>query len=194
MTAEEYHHAIRELARATTMPAAAVTRVEQELTRTSATVPVETPGRRAAWVLAAAAAIVLCAGVIAWYARRQLVTVNDVTIKAPPVAMAASDGGTGDVAPQPRKTAENRARPRVVGSRRAVIHPAGFFPVPAAAALPQFESGVIVRLTLPVAVLPSYGIDISPASSAAPVEADVLVGQDGMARAIRLVNSSRSQQ
>jgi hypothetical protein len=63
-----------------------------------------------------------------------------------------------------------------------------------AAGLPQFESGVIVRVALPAAALPSYGIDISPASSDRPVEADVLVGQDGVARAIRLVNTSRSQQ
>jgi hypothetical protein len=67
-------------------------------------------------------------------------------------------------------------------------------PVPSAARLPQFESGVIVRLSLPVAALPSYGVDISPASSGDAVEADVLVAQDGVARAIRLVNPTRSQQ
>ncbi len=75
-----------------------------------------------------------------------------------------------------------------------VIRPEGFVAVPAAAGLPQFESGVIVRMSLPVTALPSYGVDISPASSDQPVEADVLVGQDGRARAIRLVNTSRSQQ
>jgi hypothetical protein len=49
-------------------------------------------------------------------------------------------------------------------------------------------------VALPVTALPSYGVDISPASSDQPVEADVLLGQDGLARAIRLVNFSRSQQ
>jgi hypothetical protein len=75
-----------------------------------------------------------------------------------------------------------------------VIQPAGFVPVPAAARLPQFESGVIVRMALPVTALPSYGVDISLASSGEPVEADVLVGQDGVARAIRIVNTPRSHQ
>jgi hypothetical protein len=76
----------------------------------------------------------------------------------------------------------------------SVIQPAGFVAVPAAAKLPQFESGLIVRMALPVTALPSYGVDIFRASSGEPVEADVLVGQDGLARAIRLVNTSRSQQ
>jgi hypothetical protein len=58
-----------------------------------------------------------------------------------------------------------------------------------------FESGSIVRMEVPVASLPAYGIDISPAAGGGPIEADVLVGQDGQPRAIRLVtNSSRSTQ
>jgi hypothetical protein len=52
-----------------------------------------------------------------------------------------------------------------------------------------------MRIELPVASLPAYGVDISPAADDRPVEADLLVGQDGQARAIRLVtNSSRSSQ
>jgi len=67
--------------------------------------------------------------------------------------------------------------------------------LPGTAGLPQFESGTIVRVKLPVASLPAYGVDISPAADDQPVEADVLVGQDGQPRAIRLVtNSSRSGQ
>jgi hypothetical protein len=64
--------------------------------------------------------------------------------------------------------------------------------------LPAFESGTIVRLELSLASLPSYGVDITRAGADRPVEADVLVGQDGQPRAIRLVSSdsartSRSQ-
>jgi len=63
----------------------------------------------------------------------------------------------------------------------------GFVALPAAIGLPDFESGVIVRMELPVAALPSYGIDVV-SDSKTPVEADLLIGQDGQARAIRLVN------
>jgi hypothetical protein len=63
----------------------------------------------------------------------------------------------------------------------------GFVALPAAIGLPDFESGVIVRMELPVAALPSYGIEVV-SDSKMPVEADLLIGQDGQARAIRLVN------
>jgi hypothetical protein len=66
--------------------------------------------------------------------------------------------------------------------------------LPWSAGLPAFESGEIVRLEVPVASLAAYGVDISSGADR-PVEADILIGQDGFARAIRLVtNSTRSVQ
>jgi hypothetical protein len=62
-----------------------------------------------------------------------------------------------------------------------------FIAVPGSAALPEFESGRIVRVELPVAALPAYGVDIA-ATAQSEIAADVLVGQDGHARAIRLVH------
>jgi hypothetical protein len=85
----------------------------------------------------------------------------------------------------PRRSASARA----AGGHR-IVKPAGFVALPGAANLPQFESGTIVRVELAVASLPAYGVDISPAANDQPVEADVLVGQDGQPRAIRLVTSS----
>ena len=63
----------------------------------------------------------------------------------------------------------------------------GFVPVPGAASLPPLESGRIVRYEVPVAALPTYGVEIVPDAAQRAVEADLLVGQDGYARAIRLV-------
>jgi hypothetical protein len=40
------------------------------------------------------------------------------------------------------------------------------------------------------ASLPAYGIDISPGVGSRPLEADLLIGQDGFARAIRLVTNA----
>ena len=75
-----------------------------------------------------------------------------------------------------------------------VVSPSGFVELPWSAGLPAFESGEIVRMEVPVASLPAYGIDISSGADR-PVEADILIGQDGFARAIRLVtNSARSVQ
>ncbi len=63
-----------------------------------------------------------------------------------------------------------------------------FVALPAAAGLPGLESGRIVRMELPTAMLPAYGIDVVPEAAARVVEADVLVGQDGQPRAIRFVS------
>ena len=65
--------------------------------------------------------------------------------------------------------------------------PAEFVLVPGAAALPARESGSLVRMDVPVSMLPSLGLT-PPAGSGATVKADVIVGQDGLTRAVRLVD------
>jgi hypothetical protein len=88
-------------------------------------------------------------------------------------------------------TASSRSRsPR----RRAVPAPpivraTGFVSIPGADGLPDFESGQIIRIEIPLTSLPTYGIEILPEAQGSPVEADLLVGQDGQARAIRLVQA-----
>jgi hypothetical protein len=65
--------------------------------------------------------------------------------------------------------------------------PSEFVLVPGAAALPPMESGTLVRIDLPVSVLPSYGVT-PPAGRSTTVTTDVIVGQDGLPRAMRVVN------
>jgi hypothetical protein len=58
---------------------------------------------------------------------------------------------------------------------------------PGAVELPPIESGQLIRVTLPVSVLPTLGL--SPRRQHVnAVRADVLIGQDGLARAVRLVD------
>ena len=63
---------------------------------------------------------------------------------------------------------------------------AGFLPWPGAEAWPPFESGSLVRVDLPVSALVALGLPV-PASSVTAVQADIVVGQDGLARAVRFV-------
>jgi len=65
-----------------------------------------------------------------------------------------------------------------------------FSRLPSAVGLPEMESGSVVRLELPIGVLPEYGLDIVADAARTSIEADVLVGQDGQPRAIRLVTPS----
>ena len=78
------------------------------------------------------------------------------------------------------------------GARReAPQSPAGvvqgeFIAWPGAADLPPLESGELVRMDLPVSLLPSLGV-APPAGHVVAVKADVVIGQDGLARAVRFV-------
>jgi hypothetical protein len=62
-----------------------------------------------------------------------------------------------------------------------------FIVVPGAAGLPPMESGTLVRIDLPVSMLPSLGVT-PPAGGGTTVRADLVIGQDGLTRAVRLVN------
>jgi hypothetical protein len=68
----------------------------------------------------------------------------------------------------------------------AVADSAGFVPWPGSDAWPPFESGELIRVDLPVSALPALGL-WPPSSAAGVVQADIVVGQDGFARAVRLV-------
>ena len=66
--------------------------------------------------------------------------------------------------------------------------PSEFVLVPGAATLPEMESGSLVRMDVPVAMLPSLGLTPPAANRTTAVRADLIVGQDGLPRAVRLVN------
>lgn len=84
--------------------------------------------------------------------------------------------------------------------RMAAIPPApqvaagtDFIAWPGAAALPAFESGQLLRTELPASVLPLLGITAAHVSPDGRVAADLLIGQDGMVRAVRLAPGQGGQ-
>ena len=146
----------------------------------------------------AAAAIVLVAGAafLAWTNRqpppviREYVSIAEgKALPAPAVDPTTTQATAVEVTTHP--PSPGRKPPK----KANVVTPSGFVDLPWTAGLPAFESGEIVRMDVPMASLPTYGIDISSGAGKGPVEADVLIGQDGFARAIRLVTTtSRSTQ
>ena len=199
---DPYTHAIGALAEDARMAPASATRIERELLSAfaahRAAVGTAPSGRRPgvwrSWMAAAAALIAVAASIEVWRFQAG-VTVNSVT-KTPSRQAPPALPGSPLVSPAVVAVSPPSMPPRGVASaratreRRRIVKPAGFVALPGAANLPQFESGTIVRVELAVASLPAYGVDISPAANDQPVEADVLVGQDGQPRAIRLVTSS----
>jgi hypothetical protein len=153
---------------------------------------------RVRW-MAAAAALLLCAGaLLGWrvlQVRRPLpgiptssVTPSAVSSRAVP-SVPPSTLAAGGPAVRPSRARATRPRPRPA-PKVPEIPSVEFVTLPGAASLPRFESGSIVRVDLPLSSLAAYGVDISTSGGKGPVKADVLVGQDGEPRAIRLVSSS----
>jgi hypothetical protein len=56
---------------------------------------------------------------------------------------------------------------------------------------PPFERGQLLRVVVPASTMRSVGLPVSPQRWADRVQADVLVGEEGMARAIRFVSYER---
>ena len=115
---------------------------------------------------------------------------SDVRLKSDP---AVSD----DQPTIARRTAAGQAGPRVRTLRAGapsvladdselVLDATSFVTWPASSA-PRFESGTLMRLDLPVSILPALGL-WPPQSADSVVPVDVLVGQDGFARAFRLAS------
>lgn len=69
----------------------------------------------------------------------------------------------------------------------------GFVPWPGAGGLPPFESGEVRRVDIPASVLPEAVLPVS-LPPATIVRADILVGRDGYARAVKLVQGQGAQQ
>lgn len=63
---------------------------------------------------------------------------------------------------------------------------AGFYPLPEAEALPDVENAMVVRVQLPVSSLRLMGFPVDE-ERADEVQAELLLGQDGLARGVRLV-------
>ncbi len=62
-----------------------------------------------------------------------------------------------------------------------------FYRLPDTEDLPPVESATIVRVRLPMSSLRLMGFPVSEEQAAESVQADVLLGQDGLARGVRLV-------
>lgn len=62
-----------------------------------------------------------------------------------------------------------------------------FYPLPEADGLPPLENATVVRVQMPVTSLQLMGVAVNDPDSADSVQADILLGQDGLARGVRLV-------
>jgi len=147
------------------------------------------PARSRRYAPAGAAALALAA-TIAW-----MVVRTPARVPPPPsTTRAATETRAVEPVPLPAVGPEAPAVAKAARPRRARIHPAPrpspepveFVAWPGATGLPAFESGYLMRVDMPASIVLSLGL-VPHLPQATFVQADVLVGQDRLPRAVRLV-------
>jgi hypothetical protein len=158
------------------------------------------------WALAAAAAILLAFGVIVYLAIQNEAQKDDsVTIEKPPAPRSSvkpeeqvmKESGEpephrGSRAPQPRRGNRSRlVKPFIRDSMTSYAkdseYATEFLPLTYGADQKPMESGKVIRVQMPRSALITFGLPVNVERADTPVKADLLIGEDGLARAIRFV-------
>lgn len=178
---------------------------------TTAPTPAVTPINRrplSRWAIAAAAAILILIALVALRANQSRPEPQQQAIETTPAPEAAP------VAPEqkspekkdsvttakPRRNVENHTaavKPRRAAPRAGTVNAkdaAGdyeittdFIPLTHRGSLAELEGGQVLRVELPRSSLASFGLPVNLERAGERIKADVVVGNDGMARAIRFV-------
>ena len=104
--------------------------------------------------------------------------------KGSPTGKTHKSSVQGNVKRKPDSTLEEEIGPREIDT--------SFLPVMAASPLEPTESGHLIRVNLPRSTMGRFGFPISAERIEEPVKADVLIGEDGVARAIRFVYTTEA--
>ena len=164
----------------------------------STVISIPSKGRRwSGWKLAAAAGILILISVMAIYWKsarplklhRELQAVSSPTpVIAPRAPSPGADEANRDqIADEaPKKRLNRSRRPSSINSDETE-EVTQFFPLREGEDLTALESLQFVRVELPGSALRDVGLPVDPEKANEPVKADVVLGQDGLARAIRFV-------
>lgn len=124
--------------------------------------------RTATPFLAAAAALILAAGVWLWPRHGEAPAAHHRQTSH--VELADADGSN---APEP-----------------GMLDEEGFIPLPNTQKLEPGDDVNVVRMELPRSAMMAVGYDVNPESASEMVEADVALGPDGLARAVKFLDSA----
>jgi len=135
--------------------------------------------RRAMWgySVAAVAAVVAMLAVVFWAPRSR----NSAPAQISRMVPSGQEALVQDVEPS---ASMPQARFAVV---RTDDLSDSFYPLPEAQDLPPLETTMVVRVELPASSLRLMGVPVEEDPSAGSLQADVMLGQDGLARGVRLI-------
>jgi hypothetical protein len=137
------------------------------------------------WILAAAAAVAVLLFAVRPHTARPPVAPQPIVAARSPVASAPVS-----IAPQPPRRPVKRKAVRAAATppklRRHEIA-TRYYPLRYVDDAGDFESGAVVRMQVPRTLLVSFGLPIDEDRASEPVQADVVLDETGLARAIRFV-------
>jgi hypothetical protein len=161
---------------------------------------------RPRWALAAAAATLIAVGFIVYRAiqnepqKDDRAHIKKTTTPRPSVASeervvndAVEPGPRrGSRAPRPRRGGRPRIiKPLIIDGMTTYANDSeyatDFFPLSYGEDQKPMESGEVIRVQMPRSALIAFGLPVNVERADVPVKADLLVGEDGLARAIRFV-------
>lgn len=159
----------------------------REASATAAEIFAKRPGARRPWVwigLSAAAVVTIAITSWAWKpAAPRLIPEVAVEQRPPSVDPPPTQVAVAKVAPSKRIRRANRTASPAEPPQEIVTE---FFPLMDSP--PPFERGQLVRMVVPASTMRTVGLPVAPERWGDRIQADVLVGEEGMARAIRFVS------
>src|SRR6266571_1092950 len=141
------------------------------------------------WSLAAAIVLILLAvAALLWLPRpsretHEVAPLMPQSIPAPPPSNAEQAMTPPSTSPQPRRVSRRRPRTDIRADEVAT----DFLPLTYIAGPAASDSGNVVRMNVPRSALIAMGLPMNVNRAGEMVKADVFVGDDGLARAIRFV-------
>jgi len=155
-------------------------------------------GKLAWWMAAAAAGALMVGAGLAWrrasvsrHARGSASTVAAIprgTALSPPQTTLASRAGQVGHVHHNRPSSRTAKRAAPTPAPKPVAELAEFLPLPFADDDAPLGTAEVVRIRLSESALGVLGLPVSDEASRQPVTADVVIGEDGVARAIRFVS------
>jgi len=134
------------------------------------------PARSRAWKWAWVPVALAAAALLAFWPHPKPIPLVAKTSKTAPAVFTAAE------APAPV------AIPHKPKRRAAPVDAGPFIPIPYTMPLAPYERAQVMQVDMPVAELIAAGLPISTSDQGALARADVLVGDDGRARAVRVVS------
>jgi len=146
---------------------------------------------RAFWGAIAACLVLAAAGLYWGLTRNERTPQTQQTVLRSPEVRPAPPDTPKQVAALPRQPGKRQVRRKRRPPSEAPQLAQGtvdFFALPSAPPIDAAEGGSIVRVTLPRSAMRSFGIAVDEVDSPGRVTADVMVGSDGIARAVHFVS------